>query len=102
MIKGEQNVWFTFSFDKNGTVKRYSFYKNKRWLFSDYGYQKKFTWKISKDSIFEFMGRSEKIIKITCDTIYTSNIHYKKIAKYIRVRGKLNIQPDPTALHGVD
>ena len=102
MIRGEQNVWFTFSFDKNGVVKKYSFYKNKRWLFTDYGYKKEFKWSISKDSILEFMETSEKIMKVSEDTLFTKNLNYKKERKYIRIRGNLNIQPDPPALQGVD
>jgi hypothetical protein len=102
MISRKQNVWFTFSFDKNGVVKKYSFYKNKRWLFTDYGYNKEFKWSISKDSILEFMGTSEKIIRVSGDTLFTSNTKYKEEVKYIRVRENLNIQTDPPALQGVD
>ena len=94
MIRQTQNVWFTYSFDKNGTVRKYSFNKgkNKRWLFSDYGYQKEFKWEVKKDSIFTFMGTNQRIIKISKDTLLTYNLEDKKFEEYIRVKGNLNIQ----------
>ena len=94
MIRGEQNVWFTFSFDKNGNVLKYSFNKknNKRWLFVDYGYDKEFKWSVSKDSIFKFMGNTEKIIKFSGDTLFTYNLEDKEAKKYVCVKGNLNIQ----------
>lgn len=94
MIRGEQNVWFTFSFDKNGNVIKYSFNKkdNKRWLFADYGYDKEFKWSVSKDSIFKFMGNTEKIMKFSGDTLFTFNLEDKEIKKYVCVKGNLNIQ----------
>ncbi|MES2574081.1 MAG: hypothetical protein V4572_04005 [Bacteroidota bacterium] len=95
MIRGEQNVWFTFSFDKNENVIKYSFNKknNKRWLFTDYGmYTERYKWNVTKDSILEFMGNTEKIIKISRDTLFTYNLKDREMKKYICVKGDLNIQ----------
>ena len=94
MIRGSQDVWFTYSFNKNGIVQKYSYNKetNKRWLFLDYGYEKEFKWKVTDDSILNFMDSKLKIIKISDDTIFTFNKKTKEFERYMRVRGKLNIQ----------
>jgi len=94
MIRGEQNIWFTFSFDKNGNVVKYSFNKksNKRWIFSDYGYNREFKWSVTSDSIFEFMGVREKILRFTEDTIFTVSLKDRTKSYYVRVKGDLNIE----------
>lgn len=92
LTSDNQNVWFTFSFDKNGKVKKYSFYKNKRWLFEDYPRKTSLEWSVTKDSIFSFMGTSDKIIKISDDVISTIDLQTKEKHIYYRVKGNLNIQ----------
>jgi hypothetical protein len=96
MIRGKQNIWFTFSFDKNGNVIKYSFNKksNKRWIFTDYGYDSKFKWSVTSDSIFEFMGDKKKILRYTKDTIYTISLKDQDKSYYVRVKGDLNIQKE--------
>lgn len=49
---------FTFGFDKNGTVKKYSYNKekNKRWFFGDNRDPYNNKWSVTKDSIFKVMG----------------------------------------------
>lgn len=92
MISKQRNIWFTFSFDKNGNVKKYSFYKGKRWLFEDYPNKPDLKWSVSNDSIFRFLGVSEKITKICNDTIFSVNIKSREKNIYYRVKGNLNIQ----------
>lgn len=92
MISNERNIWFTFSFDKNGNVKKYSFYKGKRWLFEDYSRKPDLKWNISDDSVFTFLGVSEKIIKISNDTMNSIDLKTKAKNSYYRVKGNLNIQ----------
>ncbi len=94
MTNKERSVWFTFSFDKNGNVKKYSFYKGKRWLFEDYGIQPDLHWSISNDSIFNYLGSYEKVKKISDDTIYVIDLKTKEKYIYYKVKGDLNIQKD--------
>jgi hypothetical protein len=92
-IRDGQSDWFTFSFDKKGIVKKYSFYKNKRWLFSDYPGPVSNKWTVTEDSILTFLWSSVKIIKISGDTLYAIGIDDNKKEKFIRViKGDLNIQ----------
>lgn len=84
---------FTFSFDKRGELKKYSFdkVKNRRTLFwdiQDPGINK---WSVTKDSILKIMGDEEKIIRYTEDTIYAIDIKYKIKSYYIRETGDLHI-----------
>ncbi|MEN2487941.1 hypothetical protein AAYQ05_09100 [Flavobacterium sp. B11] len=83
---------FTFSFDKQGNVLKYSFNKekNERRLFTDIQNDNK--WSITKDSILSFMGGNKKIVKITPDTIYAINLKTKEKVSFIRVKGNLNIK----------
>lgn len=99
MIRDKQNVWFTFSFNKNGDVIKYSFNKkkNKRWFFDDNhvpGYGK---WNVSKDSIFSFMGSSMKIIRYSEDTIYVKDVETNANEYFIRAKGDLHIIEDKPA-----
>ena len=96
MIREEQNIWFTFSFNKNGEVVKYSYNKNKqlRWLFDDYHFQTKFTWSISNDSVLSSMGSKSKIVKITNDYILAKDLETDEKEEYFRVKGNLNIQDD--------
>jgi len=88
---------FTFSLDKNGDVKKYSFDKveNKRRYFWDIPDPSINRWSVSKDSILSIMGVKEKIIRYTEDTIYTVNIKDKSKGYYVRVKGNLNIDNKP-------
>lgn len=96
MIRNEQNIWFTFSFDKNGEVLKYSYRKDKqlRWLFNDYRFQTKFTWSISNDSVLSFMGSKSKIVEITKDYILAKDLITDEKNEYFRVKGNLNVQDD--------
>ncbi|MHA3789522.1 hypothetical protein ACX0HA_15025 [Flavobacterium hauense] len=88
---------FTFSFDKNGKVVKYSYDKEKniRRLFTDGIDMSKEKWSISEDSIFKFMKDSEKIIKFNEDTIFAIDLLTKQKVYYVRVKGDLNIVPNP-------
>lgn len=92
MVSGSQNVWFTFSFDKNGNVKKYSFFKGKRWIFEDYPRTGFLKWEVTRDSIFKYLESSEKIIKISDDTICSIDLQTKEKHTYFRVKNALNIQ----------
>lgn len=92
MVSANQNVWFTFSFDKNGNVKKYSFFKGKRWIFEDYPRTGSLKWGVTGDSIFKYLESSEKIIKISDDTIYSIDLQTKEKYTYYRVKEDLNIQ----------
>lgn len=92
MVSANQNVWFTFSFDKNGNVKKYSFFKGKRWIFEDYPRSGSLKWGVTGDSIFKYLESSEKIIKISDDTIYSIDLQTKEKYTYYRVKDDLNIQ----------
>lgn len=89
---------FTFSFDKNGNVVKYSFNKvrNERWIFSDNLNPEINKWSVTEDSIFSNMGSSNKIIKYTEDTIYTIDINTHTRESYIRVKGDLHIMKGPS------
>ncbi len=94
---------FTFSFDKDGKVKKYSFskIKNRRILFTDYHQTPDLTWSVSKDSILTFFGSSSKIVYYSEDTIIIEPFDSDKIKEMlIRVKGNLNIneQQFPTII----
>ncbi|NRS90001.1 hypothetical protein HNQ02_002936 [Flavobacterium sp. 7E] len=94
MVSKERSVWFTFSFDKNGNVKKYSFYKGKRWLFEDYPSKPDLKWNVSNDSVFKFLWTEDKIIKISEDTLISMDLETKEKYIYYRVKGDLNIQAE--------
>jgi hypothetical protein len=86
---------FTFGFNKNGTVKKYSYNKekNKRWLFGDNRDPYNDKWSVTEDSIFKVMGDRDKIIRYTKDTIYVINIKYKIKGYYVKIKPEsLNLQ----------
>lgn len=85
---------FTFSFDKNGKLKKYSFDKveNKRRYFWDIQDPDVNKWSVTKDSIFKIMGDEEKILRYTEDTIYTISLKGKIKSYYVRVKEDLNIE----------
>lgn len=88
-----QYYGFTFSLDKKGNSKKYSFskVKNKRWEFWDIPDPSVNRWSVSKDSILSIMGVKKKIIRYTEDTIYAINLEDKTKVYYVRVKGDLNI-----------
>lgn len=85
---------FTFSFDKSGELKKYSFnkVKNRRTLFWDIQDPDINKWSVTKDSILKIMGDKEKIIRYTEDTIYVVDIKYNIKSYYIREKGDLHIE----------
>ncbi len=87
---------FTFSFDKSGKLKKYSYnkVKNKRWEFWDIQDPDINNWSVTKDSILKIMGDKEKIISYTEDTIQTVSLKYKTKSYYVRVKGDLNIEKE--------
>ncbi|WP_281631308.1 hypothetical protein [Flavobacterium luteolum] len=93
-----QYYGFTFSFDKNGNSKKYSFgkTKNKRWEFWDIPDPSINRWSISKDSILSVMGDKQKITRYTEDTIHAINLTDKTKVYYVRVKGNLNIDKELT------
>lgn len=95
---------FTFSFDKDGNVVKYSYNKekNERRLFWDIQDPNNNKWNITEDSIFSFMGGSDKILKITPDTIYAINLKTKKKVSYIRVKGDLHIIKEKPSFESVN
>ncbi len=92
-----QYYGFTFSLDKNGDLKKYSYSKvqNKRWEFWDIPDPSVERWSVSKDSILSIMGDKEKITRYTEDTIYTISLEDKTKSYYVRVKGNLNIDKKP-------
>ena len=88
---------FTFSFDKNGKLKKYSFDKveNKRRYFWDIQDPDINKWSVTKDSVLKVMGDKEKILRYTEDTIYTVSLKYKIKSYYVRVKEDLNIEKYP-------
>tara|TARA_B100001105_G_scaffold253107_1_gene246004 strand:- start:992 stop:1471 length:480 start_codon:yes stop_codon:yes gene_type:complete len=85
---------FTFSFDKEGNVLKYSYNKqtNRRSLFSDHPVlDPSMKWNVSADSIFNLMGSSKKIVKYNQDTIYAIDLRTKQKIFYVRVKEALNI-----------
>lgn len=92
-----QYYGFTFSLDKDGNLKKYSFDKveNKRRYFWDIPDPSASRWSVSKDSILNIMGDKEKITRYTEDTIYTISLEDKTKSYYIRVKGNLNIDKEP-------
>lgn len=86
---------FTFKFDKNGKISKYSFskIKNKRWPFGGYGdILVDYTWNISQDSILTYLGGKEKIIKYNTDTIWLYDKEMNYNSMLIKVKGDLNIE----------
>lgn len=85
---------FTFSFDNEGNVIKYSYNKitNKRRVFTDHPRRFTNTWNVTKDSLFTFFQSTEKIVRYTDDTIFVVYPETKEKAYYVRVKGKLNIQ----------
>lgn len=92
-----QYYGFTFSLDKEGNSKKYSFSKkqNKRCEFWDIPDPSVNRWSVSGDSILSIMGVKKKIIRYTEDTIYAINLEDKTKVYYIRVKGDLNIDRKP-------
>lgn len=91
-----QYYGFTFAFNKNGKLKKYSYskVKNKRWEFTDIRDPNIRKWSVTKDSILTVMGVKKKIIRYTKDTIYAINLEDKTNVYYIKVKGDLNIEED--------
>ncbi|WP_427873479.1 hypothetical protein [Flavobacterium sp. MMS24-S5] len=85
---------FTFSFDNEGNVVKYSYnkIKNKRIIFTDHPKQFKKKWNVTNDSIFTFFGSAKKIIRYTEDSIFVVYPETKEIGYFLRVKNKLNIQ----------
>ena len=92
MVGRGQNVWFTFSFDKLGFVKKYSFYKNKRWLFEDYPGPTSEIWTVSNDSILTFLESNYKIVNISDNIMELEELKTNKRHLLYKAKGKLNIQ----------
>ncbi|MEO7977682.1 hypothetical protein [Flavobacterium sp.] len=92
-----QYYGFTFSLNKNGKLKKYSFDKveNKRRYFWDIQDPDISKWSVSKDSILTIMGVKKKIIRYTEDTIHAINLEDKTKVYYVRVKGNLNIDKKP-------
>jgi len=89
---------FTFRFDKNGNLAKYSYNKakNERRLFSDYPSSEIddiWKWKVRGDSMIFMISDSSKIIRYNKDTIFLEKeISNKKMSIImIRVKGNLNI-----------
>ncbi|MGB6092856.1 MAG: hypothetical protein WBF83_03755 [Moheibacter sp.] len=89
---------FTFKFEKNGNLTKYSFNKskNERRIFSDYPSSEIdniWKWNVRKDSILFMITDSSKIVRYTEDTIFlekkTGNEKMNIIM--IRVKDNLNI-----------
>lgn len=87
---------FTFKFNKEGKVSKYSYskVKNKRWLFADYGTLSRLEWGVANDSILTLMNYNSKIkiVKYNNDTIWLYNEESKTEEILIRVKGELNIE----------
>ena len=94
MMSRDQNVWFTFSFDKTGHVKKYSFYKNKRWLFEDYPRETSVRWTVSKDSILTFLESKNKIVNISDNFIKLIDLRTNEEYILYKAKGNLNIQSE--------
>lgn len=86
---------FTFKFEKNGNLTKYSYNKtkNERRIFSDYPSSEIddiWKWKIYKDSTLILLGDTLKIIYYTRDTIIFNDKTLEN-EMLIRVKGNLNI-----------
>lgn len=86
---------FTFKFEKNGNLTKYSYNKakNQRRMFSDYPSSEIddiWKWKVNNDSTLIFLGDTLKIIRYSKDTIIFNDGSLKN-EKLIRVKGILNI-----------
>jgi len=95
----------TFSFDKEGNVKQYSFnkIKNDRVLFTDYGIVPDKKWRISGDTVlrFNYLDIPFKVIKYSKDTIFLKDLDNEN-TMLIRVKGDLNIkEPNPEPDNGL-
>jgi hypothetical protein len=89
-----ENYGFTFSFNKNGKILKYSFNKdtNERRFFADNHRPGYSNWNVSEDSILTLFDSPCKILKMTEDTIYVFESETRLKAKYIRVKSELNIK----------
>lgn len=87
---------FTFKFNKEGRVSKYSYskIKNKRWLFADYGALSRLEWGVANDSILTLMNYNSKIkiVKYNNDTIWLYNEESKTEEMLTKVKGELNIE----------
>lgn len=92
-----QYYGFTFSLNKNGKLKKYSFDKveNKRRYFWDIQDPDISKWSVSKDSILTIMGVKKKITRYSEDTIHAINLEDNTKVYYVRVKGNLNIDNKP-------
>jgi hypothetical protein len=86
---------FTFKFEKNGNLTKYSFNKskNERRIFSDYPSSEIdniWKWKIDNDSTLILLADTLKIIHYTKDTIILSDGSLEN-EMMIRVKDNLNI-----------
>ncbi len=77
---------FTFSFEKGGKLKKFSFNKetNIRNIYWDIDNPEICKWSVSKDSILKIMGSKVKILKYNTDTIFTLDIKYNTKEYYVR------------------
>ncbi len=87
---------FTFRFEKNGQLTKYSFNKskNERRLFSDYPSSEIddiWKWRVNNDSSLVLLGDTLKIKRISKDTIVFSD-KLSSNELLIRVKGDLNIK----------
>lgn len=87
---------FTFRFEKNGNLSKYSFdkAKNERRLFSDYPSKEIddiWKWRVGSDTTLFFLGDSVKIKYFSNDTIvFSDKLSSKELL--IRVKGDLIIK----------
>lgn len=86
---------FTFKFEENGSLTKYSYNKtkNERRIFSDYPspeIDNIWRWKIYNDSTLILLGDTLKIIHYTKDTIILNDKTLEN-EMLIRVKGNLNI-----------
>lgn len=86
---------FTFKFEKNGNLTKYSYNKskNERRLFSDYPspeIDNIWKWKVYNDSTLILLGDTLNIIRYTKDTIIFNDESLKN-EMLIRVKHNLNI-----------
>ena len=96
---------FTFSFDKDGNAKKYSFnkIKNDRVLFNDDGVVPDKKWRISGDTVLRlnYLDIPFKVIKYSKDTIFLKDLDNEN-TMLIRVKGDLNIkEPSPEPDNGL-
>jgi hypothetical protein len=84
---------FTFKFNCDGSVTKYSFSKIKktRRKFIDNHYPGYSKWSINNDSVLVLFDTNFKLTKVLKDTIYCIEIESKEKVKFIRVVENLNI-----------